>query len=162
MTEVEPLHIIGVYPETIADGYGVRCAIYVAGCSHRCPGCHNPESWDPAVGEPLTPERLETLCTDIANNPMLDGITLSGGDPLWRPEAMLPVLRTLKERTGLNIWCYTGYTLEECLADPARKACLAWIDTLVDGPYVAALRDPSLTFRGSSNQRIIDLKEFRL
>lgn len=156
---MEPLRIIGVYPETIADGYGLRCAIYVAGCDHHCPGCHNPESWDPAVGEELTPERLEELCTEIAANPLLDGITLSGGDPLRRPGAMLPVLQRLKERTGLSVWCYTGYTLEECLADPERRACLAWIDTLVDGRYVEQLRDPRLPFRGSSNQRILDLKE---
>ena len=89
-------------------------------------------------------------------------MTLSGGDPLLQPEAMAAFLRLLKERTGQNVWCYTGYTLEECLADPARRECLRWIDTLVDGRYVEALRDLSLDFRGSSNQRIIDVGALHL
>ena len=138
---MELLRIIGIYPETISDGYGLRYAIYFAGCAHRCPGCHNPA---------------------IAANPILDGVTLSGGDPLLQPEAMAAFLRLVKERTGQNVWCYTGYTLEECLADPARRECLRWIDTLVDGRYVEALRDLSLDFRGSSNQRIIDVGALHL
>lgn len=145
---MELLRIIGIYPETISDGYGLRYAIYFAGCAHRCPGCHNPESHDPRRGEPLTVERAETICAAIAANPILDGVTLSGGDPLLQPEAMAAFLRLVKERTGQNVWCYTGYTLEECLADPARRECLRWIDTLVDGRYVEALRDLSLDFRG--------------
>lgn len=156
------LHLLNLYPETISDGYGMRYAIYFAGCAHRCPGCHNPQSHDLAAGEPLTEERLEGICAEINRNPILDGVTLSGGDPLLQPEAMAGLLRWLKERTGQNIWCYTGYTLEECLADPARRECLRWIDTLVDGRYIAALRDPSLSFRGSSNQRIIDVGALRL
>ena len=127
---MELLRIIGIYPETISDGYGLRYAIYFAGCAHRCPGCHNPESHDPRRGEPLTVERAETICAAIAANPILDGVTLSGGDPLLQPEAMAAFLRLVKERTGQNVWCYTGYTLEECLADPARRECLRWIDTL--------------------------------
>ena len=85
---MELLRIIGIYPETISDGYGLRYAIYFAGCAHRCPGCHNPESHDPRRGEPLTVERAETICAAIAANPILDGVTLSGGDPLLQPEAM--------------------------------------------------------------------------
>ena len=159
---MELLRIIGIYPETISDGYGLRYAIYFAGCAHHCPGCHNPESHDPRRGEPLTVERAETICAAIAANPILDGVTLSGGDPLLQPEAMAAFLRLVKERTGQNVWCYTGYTLEECLADPARRECLRWIDTLVDGRYVEALRDLSLDFRGSSNQRIIDVGALHL
>lgn len=154
---MEPLRILAVYPETISDGYGVRYAIYFAGCRHRCPGCHNPQSHDPLAGEPLTGEAFERICAAILANPILDGVTLSGGDPLYRPGAMLRLLRALRGRTGQNVWCYTGYTLEECLADPVRRACLRLIDTLVEGRYVEALRDPSLAFRGSSNQRIIDI-----
>ena len=81
---------------------------------------------------------------------------------MLRPEAMERFLRLLKERTGQNIWCYTGYTLEECLSDPARRACLRWIDTLVEGRYVATLRDPALRFRGSSNQRVIEIAALHL
>lgn len=156
------LRILSSYPETISDGYGLRYAIYFAGCMHRCPGCHNPESHDPTQGEELTDERLEAICKAINANPLLDGVTLSGGDPLLNARAMGEFLRRLKAATGQNVWCYTGYTLEECLADPDRKECLRWIDTLVDGRYVEALRDPSLSFRGSSNQRIIPLETLHL
>ena len=147
---------------SVHDGPGIRTTFYCQGCPHHCPGCHNPESHDPRRGEPLTVERAETICAAIAANPILDGVTLSGGDPLLQPEAMAAFLRLLKERTGQNVWCYTGYTLEECLADPARRECLRWIDTLVDGRYVEALRDLSLDFRGSSNQRIIDVGALHL
>lgn len=157
-----PLRILQIYPETISDGYGIRYAIYFAGCAHRCPGCHNPQSHDPLQGRELTDAWFEEICREIRSNPLLDGITVSGGDPLLRPEAMERFLRQLKERTGRNIWCYTGYTLEECLADPARRACLRWIDTLVEGRYVEALRDPTLRFRGSSNQRVIDIAALHL
>lgn len=157
-----PLRILQIYPETISDGYGIRYAIYFAGCAHRCPGCHNPQSHDPLQGTVLTDAWVERICREIRSNPLLDGITVSGGDPLLRPEAMERFLRQLKERTGRNIWCYTGYTLEECLADPARRACLRWIDTLVEGRYVEALRDPTLRFRGSSNQCVIDVAALHL
>ena len=157
-----PLRILQIYPETISDGYGIRYAIYFAGCAHRCPGCHHPQSHDPLQGTVLTDAWVERICREIRSNPLLDGITVSGGDPLLRPEAMERFLRQLKERTGRNIWCYTGYTLEECLADPARRACLRWIDTLVEGRYVEALRDPTLRFRGSSNQRVIDIAALHL
>lgn len=159
---MESLRILQIYPETISDGYGVRYALYFAGCVHRCPGCHNPQSHDPNQGEPLTEERFEKICRAIEGNPLLDGVTVSGGDPLLRPGPMGEFLRRLKERTHADVWCYTGYTLEECLADPGRRACLRWIDTLVDGRYVAALRDLSLPFRGSSNQRLIDVRSLEL
>ncbi len=159
---METLRILQIYPETISDGYGLRYSIYFAGCTHRCPGCHNPQSHDPEQGEPLTEERFEEICRAIEGNPLLDGVTVSGGDPLLRPRPMGAFLRRLKERTRADVWCYTGYTLEECLADPERRACLRWIDTLVDGRYVAALRDLSLPFRGSSNQRLIDIRSLGL
>ena len=149
---MESLRILAIYPETISDGYGLRYAIYFAGCAHRCPGCHNPQSHDPLGGEPLTAEWTERICDAIAANPILDGVTVSGGDPLLHPAAMAAFLRRVRERTGQNVWCYTGYTLEECLADPARRECLRWIDTLVDGRYVEALRNLSLDFRGSRNR----------
>lgn len=152
-----PLRILGISPETIADGYGVRYAIYFAGCEHRCQGCHNPQSHDPAGGEPLTGALFERICREIGANPLLDGVTLSGGDPLLHAAAMSRFLGALKVRTGANVWLYTGYTLEECLADVGRRACLRHVDTLVDGRYVEALRDLSLSFRGSRNQRIIDV-----
>lgn len=156
------LRILDIYPETISDGYGLRYSIYFAGCEHRCPGCHNPESHDPEQGELLTEAVFERICRGICDNPLLDGVTLSGGDPLLRPAPMLALLRLLKARTGQNVWCYTGYTLEECLADPLRRECLRYVDTLVEGRYVASLRDPSLAFRGSSNQRIVEVAKLGL
>ncbi|WP_295935268.1 anaerobic ribonucleoside-triphosphate reductase activating protein [uncultured Alistipes sp.] len=159
---MQQLRIIDIYPETISDGYGLRYSIYFAGCEHRCPGCHNPQSHDPMQGELLDEAYFDRICTAVNSNPILDGITLSGGDPLLFPVQMCEFLGRLKQRTGQNIWCYTGYTLEECLADPARRECLRYIDTLVEGRFVEALRDPALLFRGSSNQRIIDLAPLEL
>lgn len=157
----EPLHLIQVYPETISDGFGIRYAIYLAGCTHRCPGCHNPGSWNPAAGEPLTGALIDRMVAEIQGNPLLDGITLSGGDPFYNPSALLALLRRLKGETRQNIWCYTGYTYEALLADEARRPCLDYIDTLVDGPFVQAQFDPTLSFRGSRNQRILHLSQMR-
>ena len=98
---MEPLHIINVYPETISDGFGVRYAIYLAGCTHHCRGCHNPGSWSPVAGEPLTELILSRIVAEINDNPILDGITISGGDPFYNPFALLALLRRLKEENRL-------------------------------------------------------------
>ena len=121
------LHYLYTYPETIVDGDGIRYSIYLAGCSHRCKGCHNPESWNP--------------------------------DPFFNPEEFRTVLEKVRKSTGMNIWCYTGYTLEEILNDSRRKDLLQYIDILVDGKFEESLYSPTLEFRGSSNQRILDIKE---
>ena len=152
------LRVINIYPETVSDGFGIRFAIYFAGCGHRCEGCHNPQSWNPHNGRVLDGAFAEELALRINSNPLLDGITLSGGDPLFNPPKLLEFLKFLKERTNQNIWCYTGYTYEELLEDGLRRECLKYCDVLIDGPFELKKRNPRLFFRGSENQRIIYLK----
>lgn len=149
------LRILREYSETISDGDGVRYSIYLAGCRHRCPGCHNPQSWAPDQGTLLDEQQLHRIINAIQNNGFLDGITVSGGDPFFNPEGLAAFLQAIKQATGTNVWCYTGYTLEEILDSPPLQPPLRYIDVLVDGRYEAALADPNLPFRGSSNQRVI-------
>ena len=132
--------------------------IYVDEGKHHCPGCHNPESWKPKAGEPLTEERNQEIINEINANPLLDGITFSGGDPFYQPEAFLQLIKLIKASTGLNIWCYTGYTLEEIEAQSQLAAILPYINVLVDGRFMQSLRSPYLDFRGSDNQSIIRLR----
>lgn len=154
------LRILGTYRETVVDGEGLRYSIYFAGCTHACKGCHNKESWCPDNGTLVTEEYLDKIIKEINSNPLLDGITLSGGDPLYNPEEMLEIVKYLKEKTEMNIWLYTGYTIEELRKDNRRMKVLQYVDTLVDGKFVQELYDPLLKFRGSSNQRIIRKKDF--
>ncbi len=151
------LHLINRYKETISDGEGIRYSLYLAGCRHACPGCHNPESWDPDAGVLLTEHILADIIGEIHLNPLLDGITLTGGDPFYNPQGLVELLKRLKESTGLNIWCYTGYTLEEIMESPLLRLPLSYIDVLVDGRFVLEEADPTLPFRGSRNQRILHL-----
>lgn len=155
------MRLLNVYKETITDGPGLRYSIYLSGCSHHCPGCHNPESWDPLAGIPLSDAVLNDIIREIRANPLLDGITVSGGDPFYNPEELYPLLRRLKEETKLNLWCYTGYTIEDILSHEDMARSLAYIDVLVDGRFVQSLADPHLRFRGSSNQRLIRIPHDR-
>ena len=154
------LKLLRTFKETIVDGVGLRYSIYFSGCSHACPGCHNKYSWNPNNGTELTYEILNEIANEINQNELLDGITISGGDPLFNPKDMLKVLKFLKEKTKKNIWMYTGYTLEEIKKDDLRKKCLKYVDVLVDGRFIKELYDPNIKFRGSSNQRIRKREDF--
>ena len=134
------------------DGPGLRTSIYLAGCNHHCPGCHNPQSWDFKGGEERT---LDELMEVIAYNEA--PVTLSGGDPLQQPDGTCALIHRIKQELGYNVWCYTGYTWEEIVADATLLDVVRELDVLVEGPFVEAERDISLHFRGSRNQRLIDI-----
>lgn len=147
------LQILDIIEETMADGPGLRTAIYCAGCAHKCPGCHNPQSWDFAGGKEYD---VDELFAAITADEFSD-VTFTGGDPLYQVEGFTALAKRIKEETKKTIWCYTGFTLEEIKADERMSMLLPYLDVLVDGPFIQALRDKELLFRGSSNQRIIYL-----
>lgn len=141
----------------IADGEGIRVTLFVSGCSHHCKGCHNPESWCPNAGKPFDEEAKEKLFK-LLDRPYIDGLTLSGGDPLYGDninEITKLVYEVKQKFPDKTIWLYTGYTLDEI----KRLVLLRYIDVIVDGPYIESLRDVTLPFRGSSNQNIIKLRD---
>ena len=148
------LAILRIVEDTMVDGPGMRTAIYAAGCTHHCPGCHNPQSWDIRAGEEMT---TEDILRTILADPFAD-VTFTGGDPMIQPEGFTELARVIRERSRKTIWCYTGYTYEALLTMPAQRELMQHIDVLVDGPFVQSLCDEQLRFRGSSNQRLIDVQ----
>jgi len=152
------MRYLSIINETITDGDGMRTSIYVSGCSHQCHGCHNPQTWDSKNGTKITPEFIDELIIKIKQNPLLSGVTFTGGDPLDddNAEDLLWILKKFKA-AGINVWCYTGYVIEDLLVLYPQRECLLYIDVLVDGPFEEDLKDPDLVFIGSSNQRIIRL-----
>ena len=146
------LRVLHIVEGTSVDGPGLRTSIYLAGCNHRCPGCHNPDSWNFMGGEERT---LDELMQVIAYNEA--PVTFSGGDPMYQAAGFAELARAIHRRTNKDIWCFTGFRFEDLIQHDQREL-LEQLDVLVDGPYVAALRDPDLLFRGSSNQRIIDVQ----
>ena len=139
----------------MVDGPGLRTSVYCAGCPNACPGCHNPQSWDFAGGTAMTTDEIMHV---IEADPYTRGVTFTGGDPMAQPEGFAELARAIRRRTpAKDIWCYTGFTFEAVLKHPARRALLELIDVLVDGPFVMAERDVDLLFRGSRNQRLIDV-----
>ena len=153
------MNYIKIVPETITDGEGLRSAIYVAGCENYCKGCFNPESWDYKAGKPLTDAVINAVIKSYKENPLLEGISVLGGDPFApkNREDFLDFLKKVRSGGINNIWAWTGYTLETLKEDKTARECLKFIDTLVDGPFIEALRSADLAFRGSSNQRVIHL-----
>ena len=149
------IRIAGVIPESIVDGEGIRYAIFMQGCLRNCKGCHNPATHSLDGGKIVD---TDELIAAIKKNPLLAGITLTGGEPLLQIPPAMELAKATKN-LGLNVWCYTGYTLEEI--PPAAQELLNYVDVLVDGPFVLDQRDLELNFRGSKNQRVIDLNEWR-
>ena len=147
------IRIMRILEDTTADGPGWRTSVYAAGCRHACPGCHNPETWPMSAGEELTVDEVFQRLQVTEG-----GITFSGGDPLYQAPAFTALARRIKTELYRNIWCYTGFLYEEVEADAQMSQILPYIDVLVDGPFVQTLRDTNLLFRGSSNQRLIDVQ----
>ncbi len=143
----------------MSNGIGWRSVLFISGCPHYCEGCQNPQTWNESYG---TLFNENYYLKSILNNKMIDGITLSGGEPLTEKHIgeLIPFLRKIK-KNNLNIWCYTGFVFEELIkrTNPETKEILNLIDVVVDGKFVSNLKDASLRFRGSSNQRIIDVQK---
>lgn len=159
------MHYGALKTSDIADGIGVRASLFVSGCTHRCKGCFQPETWDFSYGDEYTTE-VEQRVMDALRPSFVDGLTVLGGEP-WEPEnqrVLVGLLRRVRrELPGKTVWTYSGYTWEE-LVGGSRARCevtdemLSLTDVLVDGEFVESKRDPGLSFRGSSNQRIIDVR----
>ena len=147
--------IAGIVPESYVDGEGIRFVIFFQGCQRNCKGCHNPTTHSLDGGKIID---TDEIISDIKKNPLLTGITLSGGEPLLQIEPA-EELATFAKNFGLDVWCYTGYKFEN-IPDEAAEL-LKKIDVLVDGEYIEELRDLELNFCGSKNQRVIDLNKTR-
>ena len=150
------INVAGLVNDSIVDGVGLRYVVFVQGCPRRCEGCHN------AGTQPFVEKRLMTsneIMSEIKKNPLLDGVTFSGGEPMCQAQALVPLAKMIKE-SGLHLAVYTGYTYEELINSNMLgvKELLKYVDILIDGEFVQSLRDYTLKFRGSSNQRVIDVQ----
>lgn len=141
--------------DSIVDGEGIRTVVWTQGCPHKCPGCHNPQTHDFDDGFLVD---VDYIIDEIRNLKGQDGITLSGGDPVCQSEACVKICKAAKE-IGLNVWCYTGFTYEKMLLNPKHRELLDYVDVLVDGKFILEEKSYDIYFRGSKNQRIIDVKK---
>ena len=155
------LQIAGIVDDSIVDGDGCRLTVFAQGCARRCPGCQNPETQPMEGGHAID---TAAILQQMAENPILSGVTFSGGEPFLQPAPLASLARAVHQR-GLDVWSYSGFTLEELAKraekDKATRALLNELDVLVDGPYEEEQRDLTLHFRGSRNQRVIDMKKTR-
>jgi anaerobic ribonucleoside-triphosphate reductase activating protein len=151
------LRLAGTIRESIVDGPGIRYVAFVQGCPHRCPGCHNPDTHAPSGGYEVSTEELsEDFKESISSNPLLSGVTISGGEPFEQAAALIPFAETVK-KSKMNLWIYTGYRVEEIIAraDSGELALLASADAIVDGRFEIARRTLETPFVGSANQKIL-------
>ena len=148
------ISVIKIVESTSVDGPGLRTTVYCAGCGHHCKGCHNPQSWDINYGTMVQVE-------DVANRLLAtdEDITFSGGDPMFQIEAFAELASIIKAKSNKNIWCYTGYTFEQLLRNNKSLELLKNIDVLVDGRFIEEQKDKEILFRGSRNQRLIDVQQ---
>lgn len=149
------IRLFGTADDSIVDGPGLRYTIFTQGCYHKCIGCHNPKSHDINGGYLRD---TQDVLLEIAANPLLDGITLSGGEPMLQVEPLVEICKEVKNR-GLNIVIYSGFTYEEILKDSKKKELLQLCDMLIDGKFEQDKRSLALLYRGSSNQRLINVQE---
>ena len=150
------LNVSGILPDSIVDGPGIRTTVFAQGCPHHCPGCHNPETWPLGSG---TDMEEETIFRIVRSNPLCRGVTFSGGEPFAQPEGFARLATLLKE-AGYEVAAYTGYTFEALLAgSEAQRNLLRQLDILIDGPFLLAEKSLEVPFRGSRNQRILDVPQ---
>ena len=147
------MRIANFVQDSIVDGPGLRFALFTQGCPHHCPGCHNPGTHDPEGGREMDPA---DIISEMLKNPLTDGLTLSGGEPFAQPAACAQVARAAKEK-GLSVWAYSGWTFEQLLEMPDVQELLTLLDVLVDGPFILNQRSLELRWRGSKNQRVLDV-----
>ena len=151
------LRVAGVIEESIVDGPGIRFVLFLQGCRLRCPGCQNPQTWD-FYGGTLVPS--DEVLARIRENPLVHGVTFSGGEPFEQAEALLPLAKELKAQ-GYHLMAFSGFTLEQLVQKPECRALLEQLDLLVDGPFIEAQKSLDLRFRGSCNQRILNMPRTR-
>ena len=148
------LNLSGIQTDSIVDGPGIRTTFFCQGCPHHCEGCHNPETWPFEGGTPVDTEAMVRIVTD---NPLCRGVTFSGGEPFAQAEGFLELAKALQEK-GYEVASYSGYTFEQLLSGtPAQKELLQNIDILIDGQFILAEKSLEVPFRGSKNQRILDV-----
>ena len=148
------LDLSGIVGDSIVDGPGIRTTIFSQGCPHHCPGCHNPETWEFGCGTTVSEE---DILLEVLKNPLCRGVTFSGGEPFAQPEGFAKLAKLLKEK-GYEVASYTGFTFEQLLnGTNAQRQLLESIDVLIDGPFLLAEKSLELNFRGSRNQRILNI-----
>lgn len=149
------VRIAGAVAESIVDGPGIRYVVFTQGCPLRCKGCHNPQSQPLEGGIDV---KLRVLYDEIKSNPLTQGVTFSGGEPFIQATP-LAIFANILRQEGYSLWSYSGYTFDKLAEDPIRRKLLEQLDVVVDGPYIIAKRSLEIDFRGSSNQRIINVQE---
>lgn len=152
------MNVAGINFESVVDGEGVRVVVFVSGCLHNCKGCHNPASHSFTAGQPFTQELQDEIIAYIQKTPFISGLTLSGGDPMYSAKEITPFIERLrKDVKDISVWIYSGFRFEEILENSEMFDLLKLCDVLVDGEFVLEQRDITLSYKGSRNQRIIDI-----